>query len=189
MSIMSISESNILFKDEYRNETIEFETEVILKSFLIPAAVISLLGAAFVALYKAYIFSLVLALDAAICLLTVKLRSSVKRKRTEKGQSRGNSYMHVYEDRVVVKKPFQKEKVYNISPNQYTITLAHGGGRAYARLVYIFADKHGKRILRYVSDTSATNYEILKQLMKYDIKNVGCRNIFDVVGLLKGETK
>lgn len=182
---MNINESNILFKDEYRNETIELETEVVLKRFLIPAGVIALLAALFLAFNGEYLLSLVCLFEAVVCFLVVRSRDSIKLQRTQKVQSRGNTYMRIYEDRVVVKKPFQKEKVYNIAPNQYTVTLANGGGRAYARLVYIFADKHGKKILRYVSDTSATNYKVLKQQMKYDIKNVGCRNIYDTVGILK----
>ena len=177
---------NVLYKDEYHQKEVEIQIVGMLKRFLWPAAGVALFAALFVAFTEAYVFSFVFLFEAAICLISPKLRESVERRRSAEANTRacGGSYLHIYADRVVVKKSGRKEKIYPVSPSEYTVTLAHGGGRAGARLVYILGDKNGKRILRYVSDTWATNYKVLRGLMKYDIKDVGCRNVFDMVGIL-----
>ena len=178
--------SNILFEDKYNDQEVEYETPVIFKRFLIFAAVIAFLGALFFAFTKAFVFSFVFLFEVIVCVFVIKWRSDVTLRQFAGSYSRtyGNTYLRIYEDRIVVKKLWKKEKVYFVSPMDYTVTLSHGGGRAWARLIYIFADKHGKKILRYASDTWATNYKVLKAQMAHDIRNVGCRNIFDMVGIL-----
>ena len=179
--------SNILFEDEYNDQEVEFETPTNLKGFLTFAAVIAFLGAVFLAFMEAFVFSFVLLFEVIVCVLVIKWRSNVTLRQFAGSYRRkyGNTYLRVYEDRIVVKKLWKKEKVYLVSLNEYTVTLNHGGGRAWARLIYVFADKHGKKILRYASDRWATNYKVLKAQMKYDIRNVGCRNVFDMVGIYK----
>ena len=181
--------SKILFEDTYRKETASVEVEYFFKGNLTFASVIALIAALVFAFLGEFLICIALAIVSAIGFVVVKLRGKISVKKAEKAQAAGldRSYMRVYDDKVIVKKPCQKEKVYNVTPNQYTITLNHGGGRVCARLVYLFADKHGNRIFKYASNTSARNYKVLKSLMVYDVRDVGCRNIFDVVGLLEND--
>jgi hypothetical protein len=179
----------ILFADEYHDRKVELRTPIVFKRMLVPATVIALLAALILAFTKAFIFSFIFLFEAIVCIWVIKRRSDVVLRTSESSYSRRrNTYLRIYEDRIVVKKPWGKEKVYHVSPMEYTVTLSHGGGRAsWARLVYVFGDKHGKRILRYASDTWASNYKVLGELMKYDVRGVGCRNVFDMVGIFESK--
>ena len=61
-----------------------------------------------------------LAIVSASVFAVVKLRGKISVKKAEKAQASGlgRSYMRVYDDKVILKKPCQKEKVYNITPDQ-----------------------------------------------------------------------
>ena len=179
--------SKILFEDTYRKETAPFEVEYSLKGYLIFASVIALIATLIFAFLGEFLMCIALVIVSSIVLVAAKLRGKIGVKKTEKAQGSGlvRSYMRVYDDKVIVKKPCQKEKVYNVTPNQYTITLGNGAGRAGARLAYVFADKYGNRIFKYTSNICVRNFEVLRNLMVYDVRDIGCRRIFDVVGLLE----
>lgn len=179
--------SKILFEDTYHKETASVEVEYFLKGNLTFASVIALIAALVFAFLGEFLMCIALAIVSAIGFAVVKLRGKISVKKAEKAKASGlgRSHMRVYDDKVIVKKPCQKEKVYNVTPNQYTITLGNGAGRAGARLAYVFADKYGNRIFKYTSNICVRNFEVLRNLMVYDVRDIGCRRIFDVVGLLE----
>ena len=127
--------SKILFEDTYRQEDVKIEVNYFTKGSLAFASSIALLGALAFSFLGEPLLCITLAFVSIIGLLVIKLKSNVRLEKNEKTQVSGfgYSYMCVYDDKVVVKKPCKKEKVYNITPNQYTITLKNGGGRVKAR--------------------------------------------------------
>ena len=101
-----------------------------------------------------------------------------------KGPKFRNKFLHVYDDKIVVKERFSKEKTYALTPGQYTVTLRNGSGRTGIQLFYVFGDKLGNRILCYKSHLLGSSFSRHKERYSYDIRDVGCR-IFDDIGWTK----
>lgn len=84
-------------------------------------------------------------------------------------------YLLVYEDEIVWKKAFRKEKHLVLTPNQYEIRLVPMLTKNARRIRYVFVDRNGKILLKYNSAFLLESYKEYRAVWEYDIFSIGCR--------------
>ncbi len=86
-----------------------------------------------------------------------------------------NNHLIIYENRIQIINRFKKEKIFDLTPNQYSINLKDGINRG-SGLFLIFKDQDGKVITKYEDMFNYPSpYQEDKTEWEIKIKEVGCR--------------